>query len=143
MKVDKSQSWNMSIGEFFKEAVERNATSVFIEISGQKVTYQECFDRSLRTASMFKTLGIAKGDRVALFLPNCPEFLYCWFGLSMIGAVSVPINTAYKRDESFYILNMTIKKVTEDLNSMKFNTGLSTLMEFVNYFQNNNISQSL
>ena len=105
MKVDKSQSWNMSIGEFFKEAVERNATSVFIEISGQKVTYQECFDRSLRTASMFKTLGIAKGDRVALFLPNCPEFLYCWFGLSMIGAVSVPINTAYKRDETFYILD--------------------------------------
>ena len=105
MKVDKSQSWNMSIGKFFKEAVERNATSVFIEISGQKVTYQECFDRSLRTASMFKTLGIAKGDRVALFLPNCPEFLYCWFGLSMIGAVSVPINTAYKRDETFYILD--------------------------------------
>lgn len=105
MKVDKSQSWNMSIGEFFKEAVERNATSVFIEISGQKVTYQECFDRSLWTASMFKTLGIAKGDRVALFLPNCPEFLYCWFGLSMIGAVSVPINTAYKRDETFYILD--------------------------------------
>ena len=105
MKVDKSQSWNMSIGEFFKKAVERNATSVFIEISGQKVTYQECFDRSLRTASMFKTLGIAKGDRVALFLPNCPEFLYCWFGLSMIGAVSVPINTAYKRDETFYILD--------------------------------------
>ena len=105
MKVDKSQSWNMSIGEFFKEAVERNATSVFIEISGQKVTYQQCFDRSLRTASMFKTLGIAKGDRVALFLPNCPEFLYCWFGLSMIGAVSVPINTAYKRDETFYILD--------------------------------------
>jgi len=105
MNVDKSHSWNMSIGEFFKEAVERNATSVFIEISGQKVTYQECFDRSLRTASMFKTLGIAKGDRVALFLPNCPEFLYCWFGLSMIGAVSVPINTAYKRDETFYILD--------------------------------------
>ena len=105
MNVHKSHPWNMSIGEFFKEAVERNATSVFIEISGQKVTYQQCFDRSLRTASMFKTLGIAKGDRVALFLPNCPEFLYCWFGLSMIGAVSVPINTAYKRDETFYILD--------------------------------------
>ena len=54
---------------------------------------------------MFRTFGITKGDRVALFLPNCPEFLYCWFGLSMIGGISVPINTAYKKDETFYILD--------------------------------------
>ena len=54
---------------------------------------------------MFRTFGITKGDRVALFLPNCPEFLYCWFGLSMIGAISVPINNAYKKDETFYILD--------------------------------------
>ena len=31
--------------------------------------------------------------------------MYCWFGLSLIGAISVPINTAYKRDEAAYILN--------------------------------------
>ena len=101
----KSQPWNMSIGEFFRNAVNENSTGVFIEISGKKITYQECFDRSLQTAAMFREFGITKGDRVALFLPNCPEFLYCWFGLSMIGAISVPINTAYKKDETFYILD--------------------------------------
>ena len=101
----KSQPWNMSIGEFFRNAVKENSTGVFIEISGKKITYQECFDRSLQTAAMFREFGITKGDRVALFLPNCPEFLYCWFGLSMIGAISVPINTAYKKDETFYILD--------------------------------------
>jgi len=101
----KSQPWNMSIGEFFRNAVKENSTGVFIEISGEKITYQECFDRSLQTAAMFREFGITKGDRVALFLPNCPEFLYCWFGLSMIGAISVPINTAYKKDETFYILD--------------------------------------
>ena len=36
---------------------------------------------------------------------NCPEFHYCWFGLSLIGAISVPVNTAYKRDETAFILN--------------------------------------
>lgn len=101
----KSQPWNMSIGEFFRNAVKENSMGVFIEISGEKITYQECFDRSLQTAAMFREFGITKGDRVALFLPNCPEFLYCWFGLSMIGAISVPINTAYKKDETFYILD--------------------------------------
>ena len=105
MNGNKSQPWNMSIGEFFRNAVKENSTGVFIEISGEKITYQECFDRSLQTAAMFRTFGITKGDRVALFLPNCPEFLYCWFGLSMIGGISVPINTAYKKDETFYILD--------------------------------------
>ena len=38
-------------------------------------------------------------------MPNCPEFLYCWFGLSILGAIGVPINTAYKRDEMAYIIN--------------------------------------
>ena len=45
------------------------------------------------------------GDRVCLFMPNCIEYLYCWFGLSELGAISVPINTAYRRDETAYILN--------------------------------------
>ena len=54
---------------------------------------------------MFQALDVGKGDRVALFLPNCPEYLICWFGLSALGAISVPVNTAYKRDETAYILN--------------------------------------
>ena len=37
-------------------------------------------------------------------LPNGPEFLYCWFGLALLGAISVPVNTAYKRDETAFIL---------------------------------------
>ena len=54
---------------------------------------------------MFRAMGLERGDRVCLLLPNCPEFLLCWFGLSSMGAICVPINTAYKRDEASYILN--------------------------------------
>ena len=54
---------------------------------------------------MFHETGVGRGDRVCLCLPNCLEFLYCWFGLSLIGGLTVPINTAYKRDEVAYILN--------------------------------------
>ena len=50
-------------------------------------------------------MGVSHGDRVCLFMPNCIEYLYCWFGLSELGAISVPINTAYRRDETAYILN--------------------------------------
>ena len=97
--------WEMSLGEFLDEAVARNPGKVLVEIAGQKITYEEIHERALQTAEVFRSLGVGHGDRVCLFLPNCPEFLYCWFGLSILGAIGVPINTAYKRDETAYILN--------------------------------------
>ena len=99
------QSWEWPLGEFIEMAVRREPDKVFLEIAGEKITYRQLDDRVLRTAGMFRGLGIEAGDRVCLFLPNCPEFLYCWFGLSAIGAIAVPVNTAYKRDETAYILN--------------------------------------
>jgi len=97
--------WEMSLGEFLDEAVARDPGKVFVEISGQPITYRDFRQRALQTAELFRGLGVGHGDRVCLFLPNCPEFLYCWFGLSILGAIGVPINTAYKRDETAYILN--------------------------------------
>ncbi|GAA0709301.1 ATP-dependent acyl-CoA ligase [Vreelandella titanicae] len=49
-----------------------------------------------RAANGFLALGVRPGDKVALMLPNCPEFLYAWFGLNKIGAVNVPINVAQR-----------------------------------------------
>ena len=98
-------SWEWSLGEFMELAVRRQPDKTFVEIAGHSITYRQFQERALRTAGMFRSLGIDTGDRVCLFLPNCPEFLYCWFGLSAIGAIAVPVNTAYKRDETAYILN--------------------------------------
>lgn len=58
-----------------------------------------------RTANLFATLGVVKGDKVALHLDNCAEFIFCWFGLAKIGAVMVPINARLLSDESRWILN--------------------------------------
>jgi crotonobetaine/carnitine-CoA ligase len=95
----------MNLGDFLKTVVARGPEKVFVEISGQKITYGQFQQNALKTAGMFRQLGVSKGDRVCLFLPNCPEYLYCWFGLSILGAISVPVNTAYKRDETAYVLN--------------------------------------
>ncbi|MSQ07434.1 MAG: ATP-dependent acyl-CoA ligase [Dehalococcoidia bacterium] len=97
--------WEMSLEEFLTAAVRRSADQVFAEIAGQRVTYRQLLQRARQSATLFHSLGVGHGQQVALFLPNCPEFLYCWFGLSILGAVAVPVNTAYKRDETAYILN--------------------------------------
>jgi carnitine-CoA ligase len=97
--------WERSLPEFLDLAVRRNPGKVFVEISGQEITYQQFQRHTIEIVGIFRSLGVDYGDRVCLFLPNCPEFLYCWFGLSTIGAICVPVNTAYKRDETAYILN--------------------------------------
>ena len=97
--------WEMCLGDFLDQAVARNPDKFFVEIAGESITYREFHRRARQTASLFRAMGINQGDRICLFLPNCPEFLYCWFGLAILGAVSVPVNTAYKRDETAFILN--------------------------------------
>jgi crotonobetaine/carnitine-CoA ligase len=97
--------WEMPLGEFLDAAVRRNPDKVFVEMAGEKITFRQLQLEVGKTASMFQALGVAPGDRVGLFMPNCLEYLYSWFGLSLFGAISVPINTAYKRDETAYILN--------------------------------------
>ncbi|EAN4434232.1 crotonobetaine/carnitine-CoA ligase [Salmonella enterica] len=57
-----------------------------------------------RTANLFYSLGVRKGDNVALHLDNCPEFIFCWFGLAKIGAIVVPVNARLLREESAWIL---------------------------------------
>ena len=40
--------------------------------------------------------SIGRGDKVAIMMGNRPEFLICWFALSQLGAIEVPINTAHR-----------------------------------------------
>ena len=97
--------WEMTLSELLGKAVAQDPDKVFLEISGQELTYRRFQDLAARTVGMFQAMGLDRGDRVCLFLPNCPEFLLCWFGLSAIGAICVPINTAYRRDEAAYIMS--------------------------------------
>ncbi len=97
--------WEKDLAEFLRAVVRRDPDKVFVEMHGRKLTYGEFEERVNATASLFREIGVGHGDRVCLFMPNCLEYLYCWFGLSSVGAIGVPINTAYKRDETAYILN--------------------------------------
>lgn len=97
--------WSMTIGELLGKTASLNPAKTYLYFRGLKVSFREFKDHSLRAAVLFHDVGIRRGDRVCLFLPNCPEFLYAWMGLSRIGAISVPINTAYKAEEGALILN--------------------------------------
>ena len=67
-------------------------------------TYAQMNGEINRAANLFLHLGIKKGEKVAVQLHSCPEFLICWFGLAKIGAVMVPINTQYQQEECAYVI---------------------------------------
>ncbi len=62
------------------------------------LTYRALQERSTSVANVLAGLGIEPGDRVALFMGTSPEWVTLWFGLCRLGAVAVPINTAYRGD---------------------------------------------
>ena len=70
-----------------------------------KVVSYEAIDASAnQMANAFKTLGVGKGNHVTVALPNCPEYLYCWFGLAKLGAVIVTINTQIRGESLEYLI---------------------------------------
>jgi acyl-CoA synthetase (AMP-forming)/AMP-acid ligase II len=71
----------------------------------RRTTYGELAADAARAAGAFARLGVAKGDKIALLLNNRAEFLAAVFAAAEIGAVFVPVNTAFAADEIGYVLD--------------------------------------
>jgi len=69
-----------------------------------ELTYGSALERVASIASRYRARGYGKGNRVALKLPNCPEFLLHFLALNSLGASVVPINPDYRSTELDYVL---------------------------------------
>jgi long-chain acyl-CoA synthetase len=73
--------------------------------AGRTMSYRELGEAANHLANALIDLGICAGDRVALLLPNCVEFVYCYLGIQKAGAISVSISPLLKPPESSHILS--------------------------------------
>jgi len=99
------------LGELIDDRAKRNGDKIFLRFKDQEFSYDEIRRYSNRCANAFKNMGIGKGDKVSIMLPNCPEFLYVWFGLAKCGAAEVPVNTSYKGEFLRHIVDQSDSKV--------------------------------
>jgi len=99
------------LGDLLADRVKRNANKIFLRFKEERITYDELDRFSNRCANAFLDLGIAKGDKVSIMLPNCPDFIYIWFGLAKIGAVEVPVNTNYKDEFLRHIIDQSDSRI--------------------------------
>jgi len=79
---------------------------IFDDMAGQvtPLTYAAFEEQTNRVAHLLRALGIQRGDRINLHLPNCLEFLYIWFGAAKLGAVIMPSNIASPATELEYLV---------------------------------------
>jgi crotonobetaine/carnitine-CoA ligase len=94
-----------SVGFILSDKARKLKDQVFLYFKDRTVTFEELNNNANRVGNAFLKMGVKKGDKVCSMMISKPESLYQWFALSKIGAVEVPINTAYKGDLLQYIIN--------------------------------------
>ena len=99
------------------ECLERNAQRIphrpaLIDgVSGDILSYAELNAQASAVANGLRSLGVKKGDRVALYLSNIPEFVVAFFAIAKIGGIAVSLNIMLKKMEIEYVLNHSGTKV--------------------------------
>ncbi len=93
----------MNLNDLFAIVRRRTPDKVALEYAAAgriaAYTYAELFDAADRLAAGLQAWGLAKGDRVAFFLDNRPEFVIAYLAVIRLGASMVPINLRYRRHE--------------------------------------------
>jgi acyl-CoA synthetase (AMP-forming)/AMP-acid ligase II len=77
---------------------------------GQKLSHAELADRIEALAGKLAAAGVHRGDRVALVMPNGPEYIQLFLAITMVGAAAAPLNPAYTHGEFvFYLTDIAPK----------------------------------
>jgi fatty-acyl-CoA synthase len=95
-----------TLSQVLRETAERfGPRPAILDPSGVTLSYEELNTEVDRLARGLLDLGVEKGDKVGLWMPNIPEWIVAYYAIARIGAVVVPMNTRYKTHEVEYILD--------------------------------------
>jgi long-chain acyl-CoA synthetase len=90
---------DVSVYSLLADAAARFPQSSAVAFLGKHISYAELIGQVERCAAMLTELGVAKGDRVGLLLPNSPQYVIAWYACQRIGAVAVGNNPLYTQRE--------------------------------------------
>ncbi|WP_110943463.1 long-chain-fatty-acid--CoA ligase [Virgibacillus senegalensis] len=102
---------------------------------GREMTYEEIYEQAVKVAASLQSLGVNKGDRVAVMLPNTPQAVIGYYAILMAGGIVVQTNPLYQERELEYQLQDSGAKVIICLDillprvsSVKKNTSLEHII---------------
>lgn len=100
-----------TLGDLLVEAARREPERTALALPDERRSYSELLAGAHRVADGLAGLGVGAGDRVGLLMPNSAEFVEALFGIALLGAVVVPLNTRLKRELGFVIRKADLRAV--------------------------------
>ena len=124
---------DVSVPEIFNQTVEKYGNKTALIFYGKKISYLKLGELIDRFATALVDLGVRKGDTVALYLLNCPQYVVSYFGALKVGAKVTPISPVYTSQEVKHQLEDSEAKtvVCEDIlydNVQKSSVELDTVI---------------
>src|SRR5215212_4687174 len=100
-----TDAWAIDVGQLLRRGATRQPRKVAVIWEEGERTYADLLRRVDRLSHTLAALGVRRGDRVGVLLPNGPEFLESWWAIVQMGAVVVSLSTRLLPQELVYILN--------------------------------------
>ena len=126
--------------QLFERAVEENPGGIATIFFGARVRYRQLNDLITHFADGLSALGVKKGDRVALLLPNLPGYVVAHFASLKLGAVLVPTNPLYVERElerqlsdSGAVAVVTLDRLYRRLANIRRNTEVRNIIIILFY----------
>jgi len=95
-RLDLSDTRERTFPRILRRQAQENGETPFLIDEKQSISYAEADRISGALAAGMRALGVEKGDRVGLYLGNCPEFVLITLAVNKLGAIWVPVNTDYR-----------------------------------------------
>lgn len=105
MWVPKRVEVDQPTSEYIREWATVSPGRIALSFYGRDMTYRELNGSIDKTACGLADLGVKKGDRVAIHMENCPQFVISYFGVMRAGGIAVPVNPMFKQAELEYEIN--------------------------------------
>jgi benzoate-CoA ligase family protein len=111
MSIQFPERFNMADYFLYHNIEEGRETKTCLYFEDQSWTYGEAVRMANRAGNALRDLGLEIEDRVLIVLPDCPEFVWTWFGAARIGAVITMVNPLLPVDDYRYYLEYTRARV--------------------------------
>ncbi|MDH3943579.1 MAG: AMP-binding protein, partial [Anaerolineae bacterium] len=96
---------NETVHSFLEKTAKTHPDHACTVFKGAEITYKEMNDVTDRLAAGLHSLGVKKGDRVGIFIPNTPQFVIAYFAVLKLGGVVVATNPLYTEREIIHQVN--------------------------------------
>lgn len=117
----------MIITDSIKKAIKLFSQKVAVVCADRQWTYKEFYSRVNRLSNSLSDFGIRKNDKVSILHPNCHYFLEAYYGISQIGAVSVPINYRLSPEEIAFIINDSESRIL--ISDSRFSEAVDSIRD--------------